>query len=379
MSASAIEELRAGFVEPFLTLGTAGARTTDTVVISWPSVPTEIVHAAGFAPVVARSHAAPTPAADRALEPDLFPGRLRQLVEAALTGRLTGVAAVVLPRTSDADYKCYLYLRELVRRGLVAALPPLLLFDLLHSDGSAAQAYDADRTREWAQRLASLAGRQFAPDDVRAAIAKANRGRTAARRLDALRSPLPRVAGSDALPLTGALWQLEPERYALLATAAADELAGGPALAGSRVLLAGAPVDSTALHVAVEAEGGVVVAELSPFGTCGARVAVDTTADPFAALAEHYRCESIDARLPVAALMRKLEGALEHVDAVILSLPPDDASFGFDYPRVRELLASRGIAHTVVGGDLAVGATAADRERIRTMLRTVAPPEARHG
>jgi benzoyl-CoA reductase/2-hydroxyglutaryl-CoA dehydratase subunit BcrC/BadD/HgdB len=379
MSASASEELRAGFAETFLPLGTGGAGIADAVVISWPSVPAEIVHAAGFAPIVARGRAAPTPAADRVLEPELFPSRLRQLVDAALTGGLAGVAAVVLPRTSDADYKCYLYLRELVRRGVVGGLPPLLLFDLLHSDGADAQAYDADRTRDLAQRLASLAGRRLSRDDVRAAIASANRARAAAGRLDALRSPAPRIAGREALPLTGAFWQIEPERYAALATAAAGELAGGPALAGPRVLLAGAPVDSTALHTAIEAEGGVVVAELSPFGTCGLRVEVEASADPFAALAEHYRRESIDARLPVAALMRKLAGALEHIDAVVISLPPDDASFGFDYPRMRDVLARRGVAHAVATGDYATGATAADRERIRTVLRAVLPREARRG
>jgi benzoyl-CoA reductase/2-hydroxyglutaryl-CoA dehydratase subunit BcrC/BadD/HgdB len=379
MSASAAEELRAGFAEPFLTLGTGVARSTNTVVIAWPSVPTEIVRAAGFAPVVARSHAAPTPAAARVLEPELFPGRLRQLVEAALTGRLAGVAAVVLPRTSDADYKCYLYLRELVRRGVVGALPPLLLFDLLQSDGAGAQAYDADRTRELAQRLASLAGRQIALDDVRAAIASANRARAAAGRLDALRNPTPRLAGSRALPLIGAVWQIEPERYAALATAAAGELGGRPALSGPRVLLAGAPVDSTALHDAIEAEGGVVVGELSPFGSCGLRVEVEASADPFAALAEHYRRESIDARLPVAALMRKLAAALENTEVVIISLPPDDASFGFDYPRLRELLARRGVDHAVVTGDHAAGATAADRERIRAVLRAVSARESRRG
>jgi hypothetical protein len=146
------------------------------------------------------------------------------------------------------------------------------------------------------------------------------------------------------------------------------------------VLLAGAPVDSTALHAAVETEGGVVVAELSPFGSCGLRADVETAGDPFAALAEHYRRESIDARMPVAELMRKLAGAIEHADAVVISLPPDDASFGFDYPRIRDLLARHAIAHTVVTGDPACAATAADRERIATLLRGVAPRrEARRG
>jgi hypothetical protein len=146
------------------------------------------------------------------------------------------------------------------------------------------------------------------------------------------------------------------------------------------VLLAGAPVDSPALHTAIETEGAVVVAELSPFGTAGISADVDAADDPFAALAEHYRRESLDARLPVEALLRKLEGALGAVSAVVISLPPDDQSFGWDYPRMRELLARHSIPHAVLGGDPALGATTADREQIRTLLRAVpARPEARCG
>ena len=106
MGTSAIAELTAGFEEPFRVLGRDAARDRDAVVISWPSVPVEIIRAAGLRAVVARGGAEPTPAADAVLEPELFPSRLHQLVEAALTGRLAQVAAIVLPRTSDPDYKC---------------------------------------------------------------------------------------------------------------------------------------------------------------------------------------------------------------------------------------------------------------------------------
>jgi hypothetical protein len=368
---SAVDELRAAFENSFSALGSDAARNRGTVVISWPSVPVELVRAAGFSPVVARGSGAPTPAADQVLEPDLFPNRLRQLVEAVLAGRLADVAAIVLPRTSDPDYKCFLYLRELVRRGAVATLPPVLLFDLLHSTGPDTQPYSTERARALATRLGSLAGRPPAPDDVRRAIAGTNRARAAARRLNALRIDAPRIAGADALPLLGAFWQLEPERYAALAESAADTLAGGSTLEGPRVLLAGAPVDSAALHTAIEAEGAIVVAELSPFGSGGVGADVEGSDDPFAALAEHYGRESIDARLPVEALLRRLDDALGAADAVVLSLPPDDESFGWDYPRVRELLARRSLPHAVLHGDPALGATAVDRERIRALLRSV--------
>jgi hypothetical protein len=306
------------------------------------------------------------------LEPDLFPNRIRQLVEAALNGRLANVAAIVVPRSSDPDYKSFLYLRELTRRGIVAGLPPVWLFDLLHSDGADTQAYDAERARALSARLANLSGRPSGPEDLRREIASANRARAAARRLHSMRADAPLIAGAEILPLLGAFWQLEPARYASLAEAAADSVIDRPPLVGPRVLLAGAPVDSAVQHAAIEAEGAVVVAELSPFGSGAASADIDTSDDPLTALAEHYRRESIAARMPVKALMHKLDDALRGVDAVILSLPPDDATFGWDYPRVRELLARRSIPHAVLTGDPALAATGTDSNRIRTLLGAVA-------
>ena len=368
MSASAIAELRAAFEEPFLALGHDASRDRGTVLVSWPSVPVELVHSAGLSAVFARGRSAPTPAADRVLEPGVFPNRLRQLVEAALTERLADVAAIVLVRSSDPDYKCFLYLRELVRRGVAPALPPILLFDLLRSDDATARAYDAGRARDLSARLASLAAPQHRARDLRGAIARANLARAAARRLVALRAGAPRIAGTEALPLLGAFWQLAPERYASLANAAADSLASRLPFEGPRVLVAGVPVDTPALHAAIEAEGAVVVAELSPFGGCGVSRDIEAADDAVAALAEQYAHESIDARLPVKALMRKLDDVLGTVAAVVVSLPPDDASFGWDYPRIREVVASHAIPHTVLTGEASVGATAEDRARIRALL-----------
>ena len=368
MDADAIDELRAGFEEPFWALGRDPARDGKVVVVSWPSVPIELIRAAGLSPVFARGNSAATSAAKRVLEPDLFPNRLRQLVEAALTGRLARVAAIVLPRSSDPDYKCFLYLRELERRGVARALPPVLLFDLLHSDHADARSYNADRTRDLSARLASLAPTRHKRKDLGAAIASANRARAAARRLDALRITTPHIAGTDALQLLGAFWQVEPERYASLANAAADTVARRAPLPGPRVLIAGAPVDAPALHAAIEAEGAVVVAELSAFGGFGTSTDIEVSDEPFGALADHYGRESIDARMPVKELMRRLGGALDNVSAVVISLPSDDASFGWDYPRIRDLLAARSIPHTVLSCDPSLGASPADRKRVASLL-----------
>ena len=91
MTTNAIATLTAAFDATFTSPGYGADRDRPAVVLSWPSVPIEIVRAAGLRPIVVRGGAigtAATPAADAHLEPEIFPSRLRYLVDAALTGRL---------------------------------------------------------------------------------------------------------------------------------------------------------------------------------------------------------------------------------------------------------------------------------------------------
>ena len=132
--------------------------------------------------------------------------------------------------------------------------------------------------------------------------------------------------------------------------AAADEIERRPALTGPRVLLVGAPVDSSPLHDAIESRGGIVVTEVSPWGAgaAGNDVCGD---DPIAALAEKYRSDVISPRMPAGMLRESIGRLVEDVDAVVVSLPPDDAVFGWDYPSLRELLEKKRIPHVCLRGD----------------------------
>ena len=173
------------------------------VVASWPSVPVEIVRAAGFRAVFIRGASGPTPEADQHLEPDIFPRRLRHLIEGALTGRLSDAARIVIPRTSDTDYKCFLYLREFVRRGVTSALPPVVLFDLLQSGGIQIGGYDTARTHALLDALASVSGRKPSADDLRQEIVRANEARAGNPRQSTRRQCAPGA------PCSCALWTYE--------------------------------------------------------------------------------------------------------------------------------------------------------------------------
>jgi benzoyl-CoA reductase/2-hydroxyglutaryl-CoA dehydratase subunit BcrC/BadD/HgdB len=285
----------------------------------------------------------------------------------------------VIPRTSDADYKCFLYLRELVRREVVTALAPVVLFDLLQSTGPDVPAYDVARMHALLDELASVSGRMPSGDDLRREIARANTARAAARRLVELRHAS-RVAGAEVFPLLAAFWEMEPDRYTTMASEAATRMAACPPLSGPRVLLTGAPVDVQILHEAIELHGAIVVAEVGPWGSSAAGNDVRIDDDPIAALADKYRADSIGARTPVDSLRRLTESMLDEVDAVVVSLPADDAVFGWDYPALRGVLRARDLPHVCLRGDSHEIPTSVDHAALAAMVSAASRlQEARRG
>ena len=368
---AAIATLTDAFEDPS-TDGGATDHTLPVAVISWPTVPIEIIRAAGLRPVVIRGDSTATPVADARLEADVFPNRVRQLVEAVLAGRLRRTACVVLPRTSEADYKAFLYLRELVRRDAAPLRAPILLFDLLQSDGPDVRAYDAARTRDLFATLASLVQRVASADDVRDAIARANTARASMRRLLALRHGAPRVAGAEVLPLLGAFWRLAPDDYATLAGEAAEVLGRRPPLEGPRVMLAGAPVDGPHVHAAIESHGAIVVAEPGPWGSEAAGEDIVSGDDPFAAIADRYRRQAIGPRTPLATVRQRMQALMDDVDAVVVVVPPDDTAFGWDYPCLRAWLEARQLPHMCLFGDPSEPPGPLEHERIAALVAAAA-------
>ena len=376
---TAIDTLTAACNNAFSQLGQSAAHDRRVVVTSWPSLPVEIVRACELRLVVTRASTRATPAADAHLEAGLFPGRVRQLVDAALGGRLSSVARVVIPRTSDSDYKCFLYLREFVRGGLATAMAPTALFDLLQSDGPHVRRHNVACTRALLNSLAATSSHHPSDDEVRDEIRVTNVARAAVRRLAALRIGAPRASGTELFPVLAAFWHVPPREYTRLANEVAEDLSDRSPLRGPHVLLAGAPVDGIGLHAAIESRGAVVVDELSAWSSPGTDDDVRCDEDPIAALADAYRRRTIGPRLPIGTMHDRVKRALGHVDAVVISLPEDDATFGWDYPALRDDLTARGLPHAVLRGDAHGDLTPDDGEHIERLVDAATRRRALHG
>lgn len=315
-------------------------------------MPWEILRAAGVTPLVLRPSRPPSQWCEQFLEPGAFSPRIRGLFESALAGDWSLLSAVVFARTSEQDYKAYLYVREVVREGH-AGIPPLWFYDLLYSPSPQAREYGRARTRDLAVQLEAFTGRPIHVADLEAAVAESNLARAAVRRLLALRRGRPKLTGTEALSLVGSFFLLDRTTYAALATRAAEEIEPRAPLAGARLALAGAWVDDGHLHALVESHGAVIVAEEGGWGSRSAGQDVATDADPLTAIADRYHRDGPSVRqFPMAhrAWLDHLDGA--DVDGVVFYVPPHDRVAGWDVPLDRHRLQARGVPSLVIRDDV---------------------------
>lgn len=341
------------YAHPFAEAYRAHAAGVPVVGVTSDTVPWELIRAAGCFPVVLRPPRGPAPNADELLEPDVFAARIRGLFEGVVSGAWGFLRAVVIPRTSEQEYKLFLYLREVAREDSRQEMPPVYLYDLLHARSQDAYAYGLGRTLQLREDMEQIAGRAIGAQNLAQAIAVSNAARSATRRLLHLRGGNePRLSGTEAVRLIGAGRHMDRGEFAELATDAAGTLEQSPPLRGARLMIAGAPIDGAGLHAQLESLGAVVIVE---DGWWGAGADIETGDDPLRALFEKYYLDTPSPRVfPAAVADQWFESAARSgIDGVVFYLPPEDYVAGWDYPRRKGLLDALGIPSIVLRVDAA--------------------------
>jgi benzoyl-CoA reductase/2-hydroxyglutaryl-CoA dehydratase subunit BcrC/BadD/HgdB len=314
------------------------------------TIPWELVSAAGLFPFVFR----PTPRrevmADEFMEQDVFAPRTRAIFDGVVSGAWSFLRAILIPRTSEQEYKLFLYLREVARERGQLEMPPVYLYDLLHSRSTESYGYGLERTKQLAAQLERIAGRPIRAKELQEAIVGSNAARAAVRRLLELRRDRPRLKGVDALPLIGTYWLIDRSDYAAQATAAVEILGRHDPVRGVRLMIKGASLDHPMLHLAIESRGAIVVAEDDWWGTRSAGGDVNENDDMLKAIFEKYYLDSVSPRVfpPDEADQWFKVTATDGMDGVLFYLPRDDYIVGWDYPRHKKWLDQMGIPSVVV-------------------------------
>lgn len=321
------------------------------------TIPRELVHAAGFFPVMLCPSRSATPTADEYMEPNVFQTRIRGIFDSVVRGEWDFLRAVILPRTSEQEYKLFLYLREVGREHPRDRMPPVYLYDLLHARSLESHAYGLTRTEKLKKQLEEIAGRPITTRDLFEEVAESNAARAAVRRLLRLRHTTPKLTGTEALPLIGAYWFMARAQYVKLALDAAEIFEQRETLPGVRLLVKGAPLDRVRLHAALETHGAIVVAEDDWWGTRSVGTDIDGGDDVLKAIFEHYYSEAPSPRVfPPQAADRWFQSIVtDGIDGVVFYLPVEDYVAGWDYPRHKRFLDGLGIRSLVVREDLGAG------------------------
>lgn len=342
------------------------------------TVPWELIRAAGCFPVLIGPELGvldqPTPLADSLMEP-VFDSRIRSIFGDVLSGTWSFLRLLIIPRTSEPENKLYLYLREVARQKLAYNQPPLYLYDLLHTHSPISRKYGFDRTKDLVRRLGEIGS--ITVKSLSNSIKESNCARAALRRLHNLRrGEKPRICGSDAHTITGALYFMDRKEYAGLVDEVCRESKSARPLRGPRLLIKGTPLHHARLHQALEAHDAVVVAEDDWWGSraAGGNIGLGRgTASLVQAIFDNYYLGTPSPRVsPAAAADRWFQKAVrQRVDGVVFYLPPDDDVYGWDYPRQRDFLRERSIPSLLIREDASCGLSGDTDARVQEFLEKI--------
>jgi benzoyl-CoA reductase/2-hydroxyglutaryl-CoA dehydratase subunit BcrC/BadD/HgdB len=371
---SAVERLTWHYEHP---LAQAMERARDGMPIAGitsNTVPWELLRAAGYFPVMLNPSRGPVPVACRFMEEGVFGTRIRGIFDGLVSGAWPFLGMVVIPRTSEQEHKLFLYLREIARQGLATALPDLYLYNLLHARSTEAEQYGLERTHALIEHLEHHAGRSIEPADLARAVDESNQASHAIRRLLDLRQGTePRLSGTEALTLIGAVYFMDRAEYAQLAHEAATEFSSRAPLRGVRILIKGSPLNHSGLHRAIEPHGAVVVAEDDWWGSRSITKAIAAQGDMVRSIFGTYYFDAPSPRVfPREVADEWFLATSTNVDGVVFYLPPEDDVLGWDYPGLRKTLDQRGIPSLLVREDASDELSSECHRRIDGFISSIA-------
>ena len=316
------------------------------------TVPWELISAAGMFPVMLRSLETATPAADEYMEESVFQPRIRSIFD-QIVSRKWPLRAVIIPRTSEQEYKLFLYLREVSRQDSSGKSTPVYLYDLPHYRSVESEAYGLSVTVDLKGKIEEISGRALSEEQIAIAVSESNAARAAVRSLICLRNASPRVSGTLALALIGPFWLMQRKIYAERVTEATAILKDFSSLPGPRILIKGVSLDDSRLHRLLESCGAVVVSEDDWWGERSAGEDVPELSDPITACFEKYYADSPSPRILPSSFADSWFESRSHngIEGVIFYLPADDYVAGWDYPRQKQFLDAGGIPNLLIRSD----------------------------
>jgi benzoyl-CoA reductase/2-hydroxyglutaryl-CoA dehydratase subunit BcrC/BadD/HgdB len=321
------------------------------------TVPAEMIAAAGFLPYrLSGSHVAPVthlgqhyfPYADKSV-----PGSrvmslefVNSMLDMLLSGAYDFLDYLVIPNSRKAILAIHSHLTAASAADPGLRLPELCILDRTITSSYASSEYNRARIFEFKGQLERWSGRHLTNEALGHHVALYNENRVLLGKLDVLRTKFsPVLSGVQALHAYGAGKFIPVEEHNALLRRVVDEASDFPQRMGTRVFVAGSPLDYTDLYDRIEESGATVVSENHSWGIRCAGRTIDTGCAPMDAIADAYHKTPGCTTYPLAESVRVSTAravASKSSVAVFFVYRHDDAQV-FDTPDEIAALAAVGI------------------------------------
>ena len=311
------------------------------------SIPQEIIIAAGCLPIqVTGDPNVGTEVGDRYME-DYFCPYVRSVHDLFLRGRYDFLDLVIFPHGVDSVKRCYYYLWTERQTEPGFKIPPLTVFDLLHTRKHIANRYVRGRVGAMKDQMEAFSGNTITHEALLRAIEVCNENRILLKKISELRrAEPPRLSGTEALQVIGASFFMPKEEHNRLLKqflAEADQL---PGQEGVRIFVSGTAIDNTQLYELIESLDAVVVSEDVSTGDRYSDDPIDTSMELLDAITERYHTKSHEGRMhQMGELVDYVAKGVQASKAqgVIFNYLRWDDNHTWNYPSQRDELKKMGV------------------------------------
>lgn len=345
-----LETFRAVYAQRFTGAQTITQRTGRPVIGYLDAgFPEEIAIAAGMVPVLVTADPQQVFVHTKNRMDLGTPHRIAAIFEGLIAGKYAGLTRLCV--TNGDRFLANLY-------GLLEAeadvlgrpvLPHVMFLDRARGSYAEHWAFNRAAMEKLALDLGAVTGRKVDEVALRAAIAQTNRARALVAQLRDYHLAHPQVLGGADMALVQICARLMPkEDFIAAAEALLAELPAAPSEAAvcAKTFLCGSAIDHIALHAAMGQAGTLLCGDATSFTGRYAHDALRADIAPLDALADQKTLGfpepwafGRDYRLRCLIAACEASGATE---AIYLHLAEDSAA-GWDFPDLRNALATRGI------------------------------------
>ncbi len=305
-------------------------------------VPEEIIHAAGMLPVRVLGEPEETTEADLHFPTNVCP-YCKSCFDQALKGRYDYLDGLVIPNVCNMIRTMYGFCQLLLKAPYVHFLD---VPQRLSNDGAN---FFAEELVRFKDSLEDFSGKQISNEALRHSIEVYNENRALLKKVYELRRRSPSlISGSEAqeVVISSMLMPKEQHNRLLAQLLERIEARDDSPKQGVRLFISASILDNTDFLQLIEECGGIVVADDMPMGSRYFFGSVDSSDDPYRALADRYlnkiacpRKMPPDDRLAFATKMMKeadVKGAIIH------NMRACDPHL-YEYPLMREKIESEGL------------------------------------